>query len=169
MARHHEAQESCNQTPTGAARFRYADAENRAGARLWARYACGLEAPLDAVPDGSLATQGCASAFHNCKAAYFAGQPALCAPWHLRLERTGIIRLTDTNRAVSCMQGHAPAALVALTCLYMKPSMTARLCENSSVRASCAMHGTHAVYPTFYGVTPGTAHLWVHCPFHGGQ
>ena len=48
-----------------AARCRYVDAENRAGARLWARYACGLEAPLDAVPDGTLAAQG------------YAGRPCL--------------------------------------------------------------------------------------------
>ncbi len=38
---------------------RYTDPEAKSGARLWARYACGLEAPLDALPDSSLAEQGC--------------------------------------------------------------------------------------------------------------
>ena len=37
---------------------RYTDQEAKAGARLWARYACGLEAPLDVQPEGSAAAQG---------------------------------------------------------------------------------------------------------------
>lgn len=37
---------------------RYTDQEAKAGARLWARYACGLEAPLDVQPDESAAAQG---------------------------------------------------------------------------------------------------------------